>query len=314
MLQQLYKKMRHQEHGSMTVEAAMVLPIFLFFVIFLIYMIQMVYTLMALQLTVSNTAKQLAAHLYPVSIVMDRVAADSGTETGNRGSLTMEEVAQTYDRILPPPIGDWVKNTELYRRTEDAIYQAAGDTLVKPLLKPYLQEATLREDRIHVTRFAFPNLKTKSNVFVALELSYTMPMRIPFLNTELVIRTRAAERAWIGDTSGAGAGTGSEGATGQPQIVGMEPNPMKPGSNATVRVKVQPNQKVQVVVYYKSGKSTAKYLGEKTADAEGNVAWTWRVSGNTTKGSTVQIVIETEDGQKTEMQVGVQESMKEDKG
>jgi len=314
MLQQLHKKMRRQEHGSMTVEAAMVLPIFLLFVIFLIYMIQMVYTSMALQLTVSNTAKQLASHLYPVSIVMDRIAAEPGTETGSGGSLTMEEVAQTYDRILPPPIGDWVKNTELYRRTEDAIYQAAGDALVKPLLKPYLQEALLREERIHVTRFAFPNLKTKTSAFVALELTYTMPMRVPFLDKELVIRARAAERAWIGDTSGAGAGTGSEGTAGKPQIVGVEPNPMKPGSNATVRVKVQPNQKVQVVVYYKSGKSTAKYLGEKTADAEGNVAWTWRVSGNTTKGSTVQIVIETDDGQKSEMQVQVQESMKEDKG
>jgi len=312
MLQQLHKKMRRHEHGSMTVEAAMVLPIFLFFVIFLIYIIQMVYTSIALQLTVSNMVKQVATHLYPVSVVMDRAAVESGPEAGGGGTLTMEEVAKTYDRILPPPIGEWVKNTDLYRRTEDAIYQAAGDTLVKPLLKPYLQDAMLSEERIHVTRFAFPNLKKKNPTFVALELSFTMPMRVPFIDKELVIQARAAERAWIGDT-GAGTGTGSGGATGQPQIIGMEPNPMKPGSNATIKVKVQPNQRVQVVVYYKSGKSTAKYLGEKTADAEGNVEWTWRVSGNTTKGSTVQIVIETVDGQKSEVQVPVQESMKEGK-
>ncbi|MNJ79096.1 hypothetical protein D3C77_770120 [compost metagenome] len=53
-----------------------------------------------------------------------------------------------------------------------------------------------------------------------------------------------------------------------------------------------------MTVYYKSGVSQAKYLGEATADGNGVVDWEWLVGGNTTPG-TWTFVIETEDGVRT---------------
>ncbi|GJM75450.1 hypothetical protein HMSSN036_76660 [Paenibacillus macerans] len=59
-----------------------------------------------------------------------------------------------------------------------------------------------------------------------------------------------------------------------------------------------------MTVFYKSGVSQAKYLGETTADGEGIVEWNWLVGGNTTPG-TWTFVVETEDGLRTAMEFEV---------
>ncbi|OPA77006.1 hypothetical protein BVG16_17440 [Paenibacillus selenitireducens] len=311
----------------MTVEAAMILPVFLLFVVFLIYIVKMAFITMALQVTVSNTVKQLATHMYPVAMVIDQqgeaegAGKKSGTNPGDEvllesggqqpapPKLTFDELADTYNQLFPPPIGDWIKSTDLYGQFVDAAHQAAGDTLVKPLMKPYMQDTILNIDRIHVTRVTLPQWKKKENMMIALEVSYTMPMRVPFLSQALVLQAKAAERVWVGDTSQATPGDGEGGdESGRPQIVSIEPNPLKPGSRAKIKVKVAPNQTSHVTVFYKSGESTAKFLGDKTADVDGYIEWEWHVSGNTTKGSTVKIVVETAEGNKTETQIQVKES------
>lgn len=320
------KWMKRYEQGSMTVEAAMVLPVFLLFVVFLIYIVKMAFITMALQVTVSNTVKQIATHMYPVAKAVDQqgeaegAGQSSGTSTADDVNsqsggqdpappkLSLDELADAYNQLFPPPIGDWIKSTGVYNQLEDAAHQAAGDALVKPLMMPYMQDTVLNTDRIHVTRVTLPQLKKKEQMMVALEISYTMPMRVPFLSKDIVLQAKAAERVWVGDTSQASSGDGEgEDKSGRPQIVSLEPNPLKPGSKAKIKVKVAPNQSSHVTVYYKSGQSIAKFLGEKTADADGYIEWEWHVSGNTTKGSTVKIVIETAEGSKTETQIQVRE-------
>lgn len=66
----LHKGKASSEQGSMVVEAALVLPMFMFFVIFLIYIVQMTLISTALQSTVSDTVKIVAAHMYPVSLAV----------------------------------------------------------------------------------------------------------------------------------------------------------------------------------------------------------------------------------------------------
>ncbi|MGZ4163536.1 MAG: stalk domain-containing protein [Tumebacillaceae bacterium] len=53
----------------------------------------------------------------------------------------------------------------------------------------------------------------------------------------------------------------------------------------TVVAHVPPGTTASIEVDYKSGPSQAAGLDEKTADASGNVSWSFKVGGNTTLGS-----------------------------
>jgi hypothetical protein len=50
-------------------------------------------------------------------------------------------------------------------------------------------------------------------------------------------------------------------------------------------------------VYYKT-KSTAAGLGPKTADASGDVSWTWKVGASTTPGTWRIVVTASKEGKK----------------
>lgn len=59
------------------------------------------------------------------------------------------------------------------------------------------------------------------------------------------------------------------------------------GRNATasIGVRTAPGAACSIVVRYKSGPSEAQGLDDKRADNNGNVWWSWKVGGNTTRGS-----------------------------
>ena len=55
------------------------------------------------------------------------------------------------------------------------------------------------------------------------------------------------------------------------------------GSYTTLQVKTSANKACSIEVDYKSGPSTAAGLGPKVSNSAGNVSWTWKVGGNTTR-------------------------------
>lgn len=67
-------------------------------------------------------------------------------------------------------------------------------------------------------------------------------------------------------------------------------SPVKHGAYATLIAQTIPGAKCDIVVYYKSGPSTAQGLYTKTADENGQVSWTWKVGTNTTPGSWLIVV------------------------
>lgn len=69
--------------GSMTVEAAMILPFFLLVVLFLIFIVQMSLYSTALQSMVSDTVKVVSSHMYPVYLAVQEKAG--GTAVSGQG-------------------------------------------------------------------------------------------------------------------------------------------------------------------------------------------------------------------------------------
>ena len=76
-------------------------------------------------------------------------------------------------------------------------------------------------------------------------------------------------------------------------------SPVSPGAYATLKAGAPPGAQCSIVVYYKSGSSTAQGLYNKQADVNGDVSWTWKVGTRTTPGSWRIVVIATYEGKTT---------------
>jgi hypothetical protein len=154
-------------------------------------------------------------------------------------------------------------------------------------------------ERIHVNGVSVPNLKNKTNPYFRLELSYELPVKVPFLGKPLRIQVAAAERIWIGETGeGTGYGSGGENSAGSATVL-SKPDPAFIGNHATIKVQVEPGATANLTIFYKSGESSAKHIGWATADENGIIEWTWFVGTRTTEG-TWSFVVETAEGMQTE--------------
>lgn len=316
-------KQKHRSHaseqGSMVVEASIVLPMFMFFVIFLIYIIQMTLISTALHSTVSDTVKTVAAHIYPVSIAVNKGGDGSGT-AGQENTLSHWEIpklslgdwATEYSSSLPSPFNQWIADAaaagdEPLQQLKNQTAETVLDPVIKPILKPFMPEGLLDYDRIHVSNISIPNLKSGQSPYFGIEVSYELPIRVPFLTKKIVLQAKSQERLWIGDTGEGGSdGSGEgEGKDGSIQLL-EKPDPAIASKQAKVKVRMEPGASAQLSVYYKTGKSTAKYLGWKTADENGYIEWEWNVGFNTTPG-TWPFIIETADGERMEVMFTVVE-------
>ncbi|WP_339801184.1 TadE family protein [Paenibacillus sp. FSL R5-0744] len=313
-----------QEEGSMVVEAAMVLPIFLLFVLFLISIVQMTLYSTALQSTASDTVKSISTHMYPAALAVQKWGATSeaganpvkdGTDlsAGNQAEsnwtiprLSLTDWGSSYAMSLPKPLNEWVmsaleKGEGPLQKLQAETSESVLDLAIKPLLKPYLSSDLLDYDRIHVSNIIVPELKKGTRPYFGLVVSYELPMKVPFLNQRIVLEASAVERLWIGDT-GEGTNKGNDG-TGQPEDfikILEKPNPAVANKQGKVRAKISPNASASLSVFYKSGGSTAKYLGWKQADADGYIEWEWKIGVNTTPGSW-PFVIQLDDGRSIEV-------------
>ncbi|WP_254777987.1 TadE/TadG family type IV pilus assembly protein [Paenibacillus sp. cl141a] len=301
------------EQGSMVVEAALVLPMFMFFVIFLIYIVQMTLISTALQSTVSDTVKTVAAHMYPVSLAVQANAGGNGTGEGTPSTshweipkLSLSDWVSKYSDSLPSPAKEWITEAvasgeEPLQQLKNQTVEAVLDPVVKPMMKPFMPDRLLDYDRIHVSNVHIPNLKSGTSPYFGIEVNYALPIRVPFLNKRIVLQAKAQERLWIGDTGEGGGDSGNGDGSENGAIELLEkPNPAVASKQAKVKVKVEAGASAQLSVYYKSGQSTAKYLGWKTADDNGYIEWEWNVGFNTTPGTWL-FVVETADGQRIEV-------------
>ncbi|MFB4325583.1 pilus assembly protein [Priestia sp. BR_2] len=309
----LRKSKASAEQGSMVVEAALVLPMFMFFVIFLIYIVQMTLISTALQSTVSDTVKTVAAHMYPVSLAVQANAGGMGTIEGTPSTshweipkLSLSDWVSNYSDSLPSPAKEWITEAvasgeEPLQQLKNQTVEAVLDPVVKPMMKPFMPDRLLDYDRIHVSNVHIPNLKSGTSPYFGIEVNYALPIRVPFLNKRIVLQAKAKERLWIGDTGEGGGDSGNGDGSENGAIELLEkPNPAVASKQAKVKVKVEPGASAQLSVYYKSGQSTAKYLGWKTADDNGYIDWEWNVGFNTTPGTWL-FVVETADGQRIEV-------------
>lgn len=303
----------------MVVEAALILPVFLLFVLFLIFIIQMTLYSTALQSTASDTVKIISTHMYPAALAMQQQDVEGGgdkAEEAGEGEhsddadssgiwsiprLSITEWSEDYVEKLPQPMESWVKamvreGEGPLQKVQAGASEAALDLVLKPMLRPYLSSDLLEYSRIHVSNVTVPDLRKGTHPYFGMVVSYELPMRVPFLNEKIVLEASAVERLWVGNTDS----TGEEHAAEPPEEAGIivileKPNPGVANHQGIIKVKVPPGASANLSIFYKSGQSTAKYLGWKQADEHGYIEWEWKIGVNTTPG-TWPFVVSLADG------------------
>lgn len=299
--------------GSIVLEASLVMPMFIMFIFFLIYIVQMTVTIGQMNTVSANAVKLVASHIYPISIVAENYNESLNSIPNSKASwsipkLSPAEWGKEYTSKLPEPLSSWLKNavdkgiTPL-EEMKTHVSEVVLDPIIKPLLRPLLNNTSLQEPRLHVSSITIPDLGKGKRPYIGIELSYELPIKVPFTSTPIFLQTKSVERIWIGDT-GEGMksdkeGIVDDGSKGTPATILLKPEPAYIGRKAKVTAKVEPDTTATLIIYYKSGVSTAKYLGEVTADENGILKWEWLVGGNTTPGSEGTLVVETGTGVRT---------------
>jgi hypothetical protein len=305
-------KTKHTQ-GSIVLEASLVMPMFIMFIFFLIYIVQMTITLGQMHTVSANAVKLVASHIYPISIVAENYneslnSSPNPKTSWNIPKLSPAEWSKEYTSKLPEPLSSWLKNavdkgiTPL-EEMKTHVTEVVLDPIIKPLLRPLLNNTSLQEPRLHVSSITIPDLGKGKRPYVSIELSYELPIKVPFTSVPIYLQTKSVERIWIGDT-GEGMESDSEGivddgAKGTPATILLKPDPAYIARKAKVTAKLEPDMTATLIIYYKSGVSTAKYLGEAIADENGVLEWEWLVGGNTTPGSEGTLVVETATGART---------------
>lgn len=269
--------------GGVTIETALVMPIFLMLVIFLIFLVQTAVMSMALHGALSQTARQAASAWYPISLATEKARGselNQQIEHWNDQWLEVSEAIGQYGRWLPSPMKEWAEQAA---NSTFSLEQHAAKLAFSQLMKQFVDEHVLDISRINLTSIELPEDQDRGKAFLTIEAEYALPFQVPFLNRRMVLRESARERVWIGGSPSLSRLTEDKGAF-EVAFISLEPNPVKPGRKATLVIRTKPGTVVDLAILYKSGLSQAKHLGSATADAAGIISWTWHVSGRTTPG------------------------------
>jgi len=306
------------DKGSITLEAALVMPVLLLF-IFVFYIFLIVSSAqMALQSLASSTVQQFASHIHPIHLSLQNLqqhttkripnttnsksdqnlalvnnqnsffgtaALSSYRQDGTLDSSSWEDIVYELSDLLPAPM-DVIIQEAMKGNWWPAINMAAS-TVGREIIEPFIQQQstsrTLDPERIHLVYLQFPDLFNYTTYHFGVTLEYELPLKIPFTNTPIIIREHALQRVWLPDARAANYELNTD-SSSYIYIIGLDPDPVKPGHKATLKAITMPNSECSLEIIYKSGKSVARNLGVQTSNSEGEIEWTWHVSGNTTPG------------------------------
>ncbi|WP_181592682.1 TadE family protein [Paenibacillus sp. YN15] len=214
-----------QTEGSITVEAAIVLPAMVMFVLFMTSLIQIAAAEAALRSAVSETAKSAAAHWEPVRMVY-REAKDQAMSTApgqwagsmadklmdaRAGWAEAEDWVLRYESLFPDMVGLLVQ-WEINKResleqqginTVDAAVRKVTDPLLcrafEPILRHYANGKLLKAERLSVEAVKLPSLEEGGDANMRITAGYALRLPVPFWNKTLYLEKTSVERAWVGE-------------------------------------------------------------------------------------------------------------------
>jgi len=189
------------EKGSVTLEAAVALPLLLVFGFALSLALLAARTEAALREAVDEAVQTTAAHMYPVGLLTNAY----------KKLPFVEDMESTLDRYLPYSIkvmlqekvslpsrvggtGTW-NEADVHRRWAEPFVMSFVDRngAGKPLLD---------RERLVVTAVQLPTFVAEDVSYFGIAAEYRLTLPIPFAPRDIVFTAVALERCWVGDKVG----------------------------------------------------------------------------------------------------------------
>jgi hypothetical protein len=187
------------EAGSITLEAAITLPLLLFICFVLSWLLMLYSTEAALQDAVDEAVKTAAVHTYPLELLAHVY----------RNNAFVQELEQRLERVLPYSVRAlW---NERKQRSLPAGGEQGGrewqdgavhERWVRPMVMQFADRGRhgkplLKESRLTVTRVVLPTFGSEETSYFGIVAVYRVP--IPFFGMDMVLTASAMERCWVGD-------------------------------------------------------------------------------------------------------------------
>ncbi len=182
-----------KEDGSLTLEAALVMPVFLLFTVFLATMIRISVADMALKQAVSETTEVVATHAYPAALIE---AEASGAIDRLIKNYTDEQFSITEAQQLLGFVFDTF-NIDIHSYI-DGLLAGPAEQMVKTKFEEANPDTFFSIDRINVEIVERPMSLTGSDPIVGLAATYELGIQAPFVNRTITLEQRAYERLWTG--------------------------------------------------------------------------------------------------------------------
>lgn len=193
------------ERGSVTLEAAVVMPFFILFIVFLIFMIRFALIDIAINQAAGETAKNVATQVYPAKRLVD-VAMDSLEPSGKYAEIISDAKGIAEDIISGfEQLGLTEEFYDMVGTVGDAVEDAGNDAIssvasgvVHPLvlkeLEPAIAIGFVEEDKVNTKRVSMG----EGFKYIELVVEYEVELPIPFLERTFKLQKKAYERLWIG--------------------------------------------------------------------------------------------------------------------
>ncbi len=191
-----------KDNGSITVEAALIIPLLLTFILFLTSLVKISIAEMALQEAVNETAQSVAHYSYLAMLAQNQIQnqtdgfVDSLTDNA-AGKLGNDEVAEYILNKLGEVGKDVIPTSgEALNHFSDSMYQ----DIVKGMYQENVPSSSFfSPENIRVTNSSFPHGTSGDAADVRIEAENTMQMVLPFFEKEIKIKKVAVERGWVGN-------------------------------------------------------------------------------------------------------------------
>jgi len=193
------------ERGSVTLEAAVVMPFFILFVVFLIFMIRFALIDIAINQAAGETAKNVATQVYPAKRLVDTVM--DNLQPSGKYTEIIQDAKGIAEDILSGM--DQLGLTEQFYDTVESLGDAAEDAgndaissvasgVVQPLvlkeLEPAIAIGFVEEDKVNVKRVSMG----EGFKYIELVVEYEIELPIPFIERTFKLQKKAYERLWMG--------------------------------------------------------------------------------------------------------------------
>ncbi|ASK62851.1 hypothetical protein CFK37_12180 [Virgibacillus phasianinus] len=195
-----YKK----ENGSITIEAAMIIPLFLMLILLLTSFVKISIAEMALKESVSETAQTVAHYSYLAMVAQntikqksdafvdsltEKAGASVGLENNVIANTLLGKIADSGKKLIPT-------SGNVMNDFSNGVYE----TVVKQKYKQKVGSSSFfNPEGITVVNSSVPEGTSGESALVKVEAENTLQLIIPFFQKEITIKKKAVERGWVGN-------------------------------------------------------------------------------------------------------------------